>query len=343
MADPELKYVNCLNGLLDWRAGELLPHTPDYHSVTQLPVAYHEDAYPKCFADFLNEVLPSAESQALLFEWFGYCLLPTTKYQKALLLIGKGSNGKSKVLDVLTALVGPDNTASVALQELTADRFAPARIVDRLVNICADLGDKAVVEDSGTLKKITSGDAIQAQKKYGDLFTFRPTCRLMFSANHFPKTSDHTLGYWRRWLLLPFEVQIPKEQQNPNLSAELTAPEELQGIFNLALEGLRRLESRGYFEETADMKRALHEYQAQSDSVIAFLDPEEDQCTIAPGLQVGKEALYQAYTRWCDEGNRGAVSRTKFNRALIEAAPVTEIRVGHDTVRTWNGIGLLRR
>lgn len=340
MTDPELKYINCLNGLLDWRTGVLHDHTPEYYSATQIPVVYDPTAFPVRFASFLAEVLPIQEDQELLFEWFGYCLLPTTKYQKAMLLKGSGSNGKSKVLDVLTALIGQENTTSASLDDLTSDKFAPSQIVDKLVNVCADLGDKAVVEDSGLFKTITAGDSIQAQKKYGQLFSFRPTCRLMFSANDFPRTSDHTLGYWRRWLLLPFEVFIPKERQDGNLTAKLTTPKEIQGVLNLAIEGLRRLEERGHFVETPSMRGALHAYQAQSDSVVAFLDQEEDQVVIHPQAQVGKEALYHAYSQWCESAHRAPVSRTKFNKTLVEKQPVQEVNRGRNGGRVWVGIGL---
>lgn len=340
-ADSDLRYVNCRSGLLDWRTGEMHPHSPDYMSATQLPVEYDPTIRPGRFRRFLEEVLPSQEDQDLLFEWFGYCLLPTTKYQKALLLIGEGSNGKSKILDVLTALLGHENTTAVSLLELTADRFAPAQIIDKLANLCADLADKNAVEDSGTFKKLVAGDAMMAQRKYGDPFSFRPTCRLVFSANSFPRSRDTTYGYWRRWLLLPFPVKIPVERQDPHLSEKLTSPEELSGVLNLALDGLRRLEARGHFPETASMRQALHEYQAQADSIVAFLDPEEERCVFQPDAEVGKEALYQAYSEWCENAGRAAVSRTKFNRHLVATGSIREVnRGGGRGGRVWEGIGL---
>jgi putative DNA primase/helicase len=162
----------------------------------------------------------------------------------------------------------------------------------------------------------------------------------MFSANSYPKSHDNTHGYWRRWILLPFHVKIPVERQDPRLSEKLTTPIELSGILNLALEGLRRLEARGHFPETAGMRQAMHEYQAQADSIVAFLDPEEEQCVLRADAEAGKEALYQRYTEWCEKAGRAPVSRTKFNRKMAELGGISEIRPGGGA-RVWRGVGIL--
>src|SRR5690606_20057924 len=97
--------VNVRNGLLDPMTGRLYRHTPKYLSIVQLPVRWDPRAYHQRLDQFLDEVLPSRETRMLLEEAIGYCLLPDMRYQKAIMLLGEGENGKSVFLSMLRAML----------------------------------------------------------------------------------------------------------------------------------------------------------------------------------------------------------------------------------------------
>lgn len=342
LLDRSCQYVNCANGLLDWRTGKLHPHTPDYLSATQIPVDYDPTVVSTTYLDFLKTILPAEEDQALWLEWMGYCLIPSTSMQKALLVVGSGANGKSTALEILTALVGGENVSAESLEDLATNRFRLSSLQDRLLNVCSDLprGDrKNNSGDEGVFKKLVSGDVVSAERKNKPQFDFRPYARLCFSANQYPYTRDTSYAYWRRWIILPFEVTIPEAERDPTLTNRLTTPEELTGILTLAAEGLRHLMDRGRFSTTIATTRAMANYRSQADSVLAFLQPEEEQVVIDPSGRANRSDLYTRYKSWAEEDGWRPVGRTRLFAALA-AVGYPQGRVGHTSVRVVDGLRL---
>jgi putative DNA primase/helicase len=131
-------------------------------------------------------------------------MTPDTSIQKAILLMGDGANGKSTYLRGQLAFIGKHNIAAVSLHKIENDRFSAARLVGRLANICPDLPGTELTSTS-VFKAITGGDAMMAEYKFRDSFEFVPYARLIFSANHPPKSQDASPAFFRRWIVVPFE------------------------------------------------------------------------------------------------------------------------------------------
>ena len=279
-------------------------------------------------------------------EMMGYLLTPDTSMHKAFLLLGGGSNGKSLLLDVLRAMLGPENCSATPLQALGEDKWAPASLVGKLANLCADL-PAATQRDTSKFKEIVAGDTMNAEEKYHAPFSFRPFARLVFSANEAPGTTDSSHGYWRRWLTIPFPHTFAKatdtvalaEGANPideKLPPRLMA--ELPGILQLALTGLARLRAQGGFTQSPSCEAALQQYRERADSVAAFA---AEVCRVEPGCATEKTALYVEYSGWCSDAGREPLGRNKFYER-IEATPgVHERRDGQYGPREFAGIATL--
>lgn len=154
--EPPTDLINCRNGLLDWRSGELRPHSPAVLSTTQLPIPWNPQATCPTTIRFLAETIPW-DALDLVEELFGYALYPGNPYRKAVLLLGSGANGKSTLLGLFHGLLGRTNVATVPLQVLGEDRFATADLFGKLANICGDL-DARTVERTDLFKQLTGGD-----------------------------------------------------------------------------------------------------------------------------------------------------------------------------------------
>ena len=161
VVDRDIDTLNLRNGLLDLRTMTLRPHDPDHYSTIQLPVAYDLDADCQRFGRYLSEVLPE-DAIPVVEEMMGYLLTPDTSMHKAFLLLGGGSNGKSLLLDVLRAMLGPENCSATPLQALGEDKWAPASLVGKLANLCADL-PAATQRDTSKFKEIVAGDTRNAE------------------------------------------------------------------------------------------------------------------------------------------------------------------------------------
>jgi phage/plasmid-associated DNA primase len=152
--------LNLQNGLLNIDTLEIKEHSHDQLSLVQLPVKY--DPVAKCpqILKFLGQVLHPQDVFTAM-EIIGYCLYKTAEYEKAVMLAGSGSNGKSVFLKIIEALVGSQNTSHIALQDLDKDRFAVAGLYCKMVNTFADL-KQLKLTSSGNFKMLVSGDSIRA-------------------------------------------------------------------------------------------------------------------------------------------------------------------------------------
>lgn len=330
-------YINVKNGLLNWRTGELIPHTPDRLSTIQIPVKYDPDAKAERVPKFFEEVLPE-DTIPIAEELFGYAMIPTTKYHKAFMLTGVGRNGKSVFIDLLNKFIGEDNISNVELQDLDGNRFKLAQLHGKLLNTFADISAKALVKSS-IFKSVVSGDRLSAEYKGVDSFDFRPFARLVFSANEIPRTNDVTDGFFRRWIIIPFPRRFEEgANADPDLLEKLTTERELSGLLNIALEGLRRLDANRAFTVNETTRQALEQYRKDSDNVAAFI---EECCIVKPDARVNKPTLYKAYSEWVQESGLKPFSRPRFYKRLAEVVNVVEKRPDPRSPWCFEGIGLL--
>ena len=268
---PSFDRINCLNGLVEIRTGKLLPHTPEYRSPVQLPITYDPAAKCPAWQSFLGSTLPK-DFHPLIWQLIGWLITPDVSEQKAVLFVGAGGNGKSVLIDAIIALLGRQNISAKTLHQLEDDRFAAADLVGKLANVCADLPANLVV-GSNMFKAIVGGDAIDAQRKHKDPFTFRPYARLLFSANAYPRSNDGTDGFFRRWLVIPFERSFEGSERRSKreLDEQLQSPSELSGALNMALIALGHLRLKG-FDIPQKVAESSASFREATDPVAAWLD-----------------------------------------------------------------------
>ena len=109
----------------------------------RLPVNYDpKAATPDRWLTFLHELLDDADIPTLQ-EYLGYCLIPSTKGQKMMLIVGKGGEGKSRIGLVLKRLMG-DAASNGSVQKVENNRFARADLERRLLMIDDDMDMNAL-------------------------------------------------------------------------------------------------------------------------------------------------------------------------------------------------------
>ena len=340
----DTRVINLKNGRLDWKAGELKPHDPAIFEVSQIPVVYDPKAECPVFNKYLETTL-EPDVHPLIEEMLGYFLIPDTKtMRKAFMVYGSGANGKSVLLDVIENLLGINNVSGVPLQSLEEDKFKTAQLLGKLANIFADLDSRAL-KGSSFFKTLTSGDLLEVERKYGQPFKFRNYARLIFSANEIPMSNDRTFAFYSRWVLIPFEKTF-KEGENADvtLPKKLAKPEELSGILNRGLVGLKRLfsSSSPKFTIPESVEQALHDYQVKNDVVASFI---EDCVEKNPSGAVEKQYLYRTFKLWCRQSGNTILSEKKFIDGIKRVIPdIEEIRPrgenGKMLSRRWAGVVL---
>ena len=235
--DSNIDVLNLRNGLLNIQSKELQPHTPEYLSIVQMPTEYKPDAECPKILEFFKEVLRPDEVD-VMFRLIGYCLHKNCEYEKAAMLYGTGANGKGVVIRIIERFLGEDNCSHRSLQHLDTNRFAVADVCGKLVNTFADL--KSVkLSETGNFKMLVSGDSISGEHKFENSFKFRNFAKLIFSANEIPESDDKSDAFYRRWLIFHFDKKFVGGKEDTKLLEKLTTPDELSGLLNKALTGLK--------------------------------------------------------------------------------------------------------
>lgn len=332
---PEL--VCMLNGVYNLSNKEFVEHSPTHKMFVRIPVVYDKEAFPTKFHEFLGQVV-AKENINLMYEIIGYCLYRRYSHHKAFMFIGEGANGKSTFIDSVRRFLGDENCVNIPLQELEESRFAKGNLYRRLANLCPDLSSKGM-KGSGTFKMATGGDALTVDKKFKDMFTFVNYAKLIFSANRIPTSPDDTDAFFRRWVIVNFPNRFEGEKADKLLIDKLTTPEEISGIFNVAVCGLKHLLNNGAFTAEQSMDEAREIYTRLSDSVAAFI---MDDVEIAGNEYVVKKSMLQAYTEYCRKMKYPAVGDTTFYKRMNAQIRYeeTQKKIDGKYTRVWIGIRL---
>lgn len=317
--------INLINGTFEISEKPVLRPFDAFDFIKyQLPFAFDEKATAPKFMAYLDRVLPEKDKQKVLAEYLGYIFVSQNqlKLEKALFLYGGGSNGKSVCYEIVRALLGNHNTSEYTLQSLTDNTgYYRAQIADKLVNYASEISGKL---DSTKFKSLASGEPMEARLPYGQPMIIEDYAKLIFNTNELPKEVEFNTAFYRRFIIIPFEVTIPENEQNKNLHREIIESE-LPGVFNWILEGLKRLLIQKQFSESPSIDTALDQFMTESDTVKRFL--EEEGYKSDPEGKILLKDLYHKYRDFAlDEGNR-LLSKQSFRKRL-EALKIQVKREG---------------
>ncbi len=283
---------------------------------------------PKSYRAFLSWVRYPGEDEseaknriALLLEIIGYTLYPHEyPFNKAILLTGEGSNGKSTFCNLLTMrILGEHNVSSLSIRNLDPriNRFAIAELVNKLANISSETPKGQF--DPTLFKQITGQDPVMVERKYKDPYTTTIYAKMIFTANQLPRVTEDTYAFWRRWIVLEFPNRF---KDDPEFFEKTFTPEEVEGIIIVALYAFRLVMLRKGFTEQGG-KDPRNEWISRSEPVYRVIRAMIDDGIVElnPYGYVVKKDLYSLYTAYTeklrDEGeNVETVSQSVFTQKL---------------------------
>lgn len=301
-SNNKIVLINLLNGTFEISTkGTILKPFDSKDFITyQLPFEYNPKATAPIFEAYLNKVLPDKERQRVLAEYLGFVFIKhgsnALKEEKALILYGTGANGKSVFFEIVNALLGTDNVSSYSLQSLTNDNgYFRAKLANKLVNYASEINGNL---EASIFKQLVSGEPVEARLPYGQPFNLKQYAKMIFNCNELPKDVEHTNAYYRRFLIIPFDVTIPPQEQDKNLHTKIIE-NELSGVFNWVLEGLNRLLEQKKFSDCGAAQKAVEQYKIESDSVQMFLNEHEYNVSLTDVTPL--KELYSEYKSYCVE------------------------------------------
>jgi putative DNA primase/helicase len=305
--------ANVKNGLLNIYTKELKPHTPNFVSLIQYPVTYDPGAkcpvWERCLEAWMSG--PEIEEKKILLQQFsGYLLSSSMLYDKAMFLIGDGGNGKSTFVDTLAMAIGHDSTSHIDLESLYSN-FGMHGLIGKRLNVIEEVHGNYY--QSNKLKKLISGEKITIDIKYKPQFSFRPQVKFIFAVNIMPRVDDTSTATERRICAVIFRNNF---RDNPNTELRSDTgllAQELSGIFNWMLEGVKILKEKKNFIITKEQTSLLSEYRQENSSVEGFIG----ECLVfEEGRTISSRELYEEYKEYCFKDGRKFKGSIGFSKEM---------------------------
>ena len=321
--DAYADFLNCQNGIVNLRNGELIPHDANFMMSKICNAEYDlQHRPPKKWLSFLNDVTNGDKNlQDWIQKCVGYSISGSNKEQCAYFLYGLGNNGKSTFLDTISDLLGSYSANAQPDTLMIQSRLGSsgggansdiARLKSARFVTCEE-PTEGVRLNEGLLKQLTGGSKVTCRFLYGDEFEYTPEFKIWIATNHKPTIRGTDIGIWRRIKLIPFEVNIPKEKVDKNLKYKLR--QEFPQILAWAIEGCIKWQREG-LEDPESVSIATKDYKQEMDLVAGFLE----QCVVIDyDVPDGMAAtdLFATYSAWAKRNNEFEMSSKKF---FVEAA-----------------------
>ena len=285
---------------------------------SRLPVAYNPDApKPGRWLSFLSELL-YPEDIPTLQEFIGYCLIPSNKGQRMMVIKGSGGEGKSQIGAVLSALFGC-NMKDGSIGKISENRFARADLEHVLLCIDDDMRMEALRQTNYVKSIVTAQGKMDLERKGKQSYQGWMYARLLaFSNGDLQALFDRSDGFYRRQLVLTTREKPTGRVDDPDLAEKMKL--EIEGIFLWAFEGLRRLAANNFkFTESARTRANREAVKRDNNNVYEFLES-EGYIRLKADASISSKDCYEIYRMWCEENNLMALKPRSFSDALVAAS-----------------------
>lgn len=313
--NPDNKYLGFINGVLNLESKTLEPITPEITPRFSIEQEYDPTAKSEDFEKVLNEVLMPSQI-LVLQEGFGKCLTPAEELEKLVMLTGNGRNGKSTIIEGVKGALGKQNYSECRLCDIVGEKGSQliAEMEGKLLNISNE-GSNVKLGNEEKVKLIASGESTMCKHLYKQPYHTTNYPQSICLANYMPATKDFSEGFRRRFLIIDFAKDIPKESVDIKLKSKLRSKDNQQGIIMWILEGYWRLKEQGKFSDSPEVNTALENYKIESDSVAAFMA----DMGYKPSNKYKVEGtdLFKDYLAWVkEENNKYELSKKGFYKRL---------------------------
>lgn len=307
----DARYIAFNNGVYDLVEDTIVPFSPSLVITNKIPWDYVPGAYSELCDKTLNKMsCVDSEIRALLEECVGYCFYRRSELRKFFVLTGERQNGKSTFLAMVEHLLGKDNISALDVKELS-ERFKTATLFGKLANIGDDIDDE-FIPNTGTLKKLSSGNVMNIERKGTDPFDFSNYAKLIFSANNIPRMKDKTGAVLSRMIIVPFNARFTKDDPDfdPYIKYKLLTREVMEYLIQIGISGLRRVLDNQAFSNSTKVEEQLAEYNESNNPILLFFkdDPKIENESTAK--------VYRDYSAFCSINHYNPMAQVEFTKQV---------------------------
>jgi P4 family phage/plasmid primase-like protien len=305
--NPKSTWIQFVDKIIDVETGEEIPASPKYFIFNSIPFSL-SDSEETPIMDKIFEEWVGKDYVKTLYEILAYSILPDMPIHRIFCFIGSGMNGKSKFLELLRKFVGHDNCCSTELDVLLQSRFEITRLHKKLV---CQMGETNFNEMSKTsiLKKLSGGDLIGFEYKNKDPFEEKNYAKILIATNNLPTTTDKTIGFYRRWIIVDFPNQFSEKK---DILAEIPE-EEYKNLAKKTINILFELLNKRTFHKEGTIDERKERYEAKSNFLETFLNlfTEEDI-----NGYITKSDFFKKFSEWSKENRHREMSEKSLSLAM---------------------------
>lgn len=305
------------NGILDVLHWTFEPMTPDHYESIQINTEYNPSATGATADEFFSTATcGDKDVEQLLYEAIGYSMLKTNELAKAFMLTGNGRNGKSTYLEIMKKMLGIKNYSAISFKDLS-NNFRAANLIDKLASLAGDISAQPI-QESDLFKSIAAAEDIMLEQKYKQAFVGKLFSTMFFSCNKLPKTPDTSDGFYRRFVIVPFNANLSKVSTVDGIEFKqrLLSDESIQYMAYKALQAIHKvLTTTKEFIEPTCVVEIKKQYRIDNSSVLSWFQ-DKYKMDIDKLKKIDAKRAYGSYTAWCNEANRPAASSTSFTQQL---------------------------
>lgn len=263
--DISKNWIQFKDSIVDINNEKVFDATPEYFVTNPIPwdIGKNSDTpvMDKIFKDWVGE-----ENVQTLYEILAYCLIPDYPIHRIFCFIGGGMNGKSCFLNLLRKFIGKENCCSTELDTLLQSRFEVSRLHKKLV---CQMGETNFSEMSktSTLKKLSGGDLIGFEYKRKDPFEEINYAKIIIATNNLPATTDKTIGFYRRWMIIDFPNQFSEKK---DILAEIPKCE-YESLAVKCVKILKHLLNKREFTNEGSIDDRIKKYEDHSNPLEKFI------------------------------------------------------------------------
>ncbi|RFU00644.1 DNA primase [Staphylococcus haemolyticus] len=323
--DNDFNLFNTQNGFINLKQGVINDHEKQNYFTKISNVEFTDKADCPKWEEFLNDIfLGNQELVRFVQRAVGYSLSGYTTEQVLFILYGNGRNGKSVFLDILNEIFGNYSTniqpQAIMASKNQSDASPEIAKLDGARLVTTTEPNEGERFDEGLLKQLTGGDRVSARKLYENEFEFTPQFKLWMATNHKPYVRGRDDGIWRRFVIIPFDKQIPINEIDRELTNKLKR--ELPAIMKWCVDGFLEWQRIG-LSEPAIIKEQRDEYRTEMDSISSFI---EECCEIDYKYRVSASELFNAYDNWAKRNNQHKMTNVKFATEVLKKYERTTIK-----------------
>ncbi len=329
-------WIQFHNLIVDIETGEQFPAKSEYFVTNPIPWELDADGFSetpimdRIFAEWVGQ-----NNVKTLYEILAYCLIPNYPIHRIFCFIGGGMNGKSCFLNLLRKFIGSKNCCSTELDTLLQSRFEVTRLHKKLV---CQMGETNFSEMSKTsvLKKLSGGDLIGFEYKNKDPFEEINYAKILIATNNLPTTTDKTIGFYRRWMIIDFPNQFSEKK---DILSEITN-EEYGALAVKCSLILKDLLTERAFTNEGTVEERIKKYEDHSNPLGKFMEEytEEDFDNY-----IWKYDFSKKLNDWCKENRFREISDVAIGKKMKALGISQQLKKGnspneHKNYRAWVGI-----